>query len=336
MTTIPAAPARAPSLSTTAIRLAFRDLRGGLGGYWILPPVHRARRGDDQRRRLRGRRADGWAGPRGAHHPGRRRLGLDRVATARRSSARLSVGPRTPLRCHRHARHGASRGRVRPHRHQGGRRDLPGGRRRRAGAGPASEECPGAERRALWDRGGSGHRGASRAEARRCRGDRQCRVHLSGFAAQRTRPARQWHCLGAARPVEPRRPQGLGPCPARIADALHHAHRPRRSDNDRRRSLAALRRRCQGRVPHGRLGDQDPAERLAGVRPQPRPLHPVPDPGRSDRAGGRRRRGRQCGPGRHGAQAGQSRHPESARGSGPHHLHARAGTKSRWWRFSGR
>ena len=60
------------------------------------------------------------------------------------------------------------------------------------------------------------------------------------------------------------------------------------------------------------MGDQDPQQRLAGVRPQPRPLHPVPDAHRSHRAGGRRGRGRQCRQGRHGAQ---TRQPGGAEGT---------------------
>ncbi len=89
----------------------------------------------------------------------------------------------------------------------------------------------------------------------------------------------------------------------------------------------ALRGRCQGRLSRGRLGDQDAQQRVARVRPQPRPLHAVPDPGRADRAGGRRRRGGQCGAGRHGSQAPEPGGAESARCAGTRGLRpgARAG-----------
>ncbi len=78
-------------------------------------------------------------------------------------------------------------------------------------------------------------------------------------------------------------------------------------------ALARFVDRGQGCQPDRRLGRAHAQRRVARVRPQPRALYPIPDPGRPDGTDRRRRRGRQCGAGDGRPQADQPRHPEGAR-----------------------
>ena len=208
----------------------------------------------------------------------------------------------------------AGREGIGPRGAQGRRRGLSGGRHPGDRSAGARRGPPGGTRRALRRRGGPGPARPPRPQGRRSHQRRPGALRDPGEPGLRARQDRQRHRLRAAAHGLPGGLAGDRPHPARKPGALDLPAEPR--GPLRRRGPRADRGRGQDGPSGGRMGDAHPRQRGSALCPQHRALHPVPDPGRPDRAAGGRRGRRQRGARLRRPQARLDRHAQEPRGPG--------------------